>query len=88
MTNKSIPSRQQILDEITAARDQARLSLHLLSMDARTAWNDVERRLLELQGLLEKEGGQLSESVVSSAGQLTRSAREILTRPAASRTHR
>jgi CBS domain-containing protein len=54
--------------------------LHLLSLDARTAWNDIEARLLQLQTSLEKDGEELSETIVSRVRELTRSARDFIER--------
>jgi CBS domain-containing protein len=80
MFHDVVPSHEELLGEINAARDHARLELHRLSLDAKSAWNDIEGRLLQLQSSLERDGGELSETVVSRVRELTRSARDFIER--------
>lgn len=80
MLEESIPSHQTMLDEIASARSQGRLELPQLPMRARAAWKRLEGRLAALEGALQEDGGTLTETVVASVRELTRSAQDILQR--------
>ena len=42
-------STAELIDLLKAARDSARLQLHLLSMEARERWRDLEGELVRMQ---------------------------------------
>jgi CBS domain-containing protein len=48
---------QQVLTDVTAARDEVRVRLHLLSMDAQDQWRELENAFENLEHKL-KQGGE------------------------------
>lgn len=79
-----------MLDEIASARARAKVELPQLSRHARAAWRNLEGRLVSIEGTLQEEGGTLTENVVASIRELTRSAHDILRHeetPLATLTH-
>ena len=46
-------------DELTAARDHARLKIHLLSRDARDTWNELETRIESLEHTFKEQRGKM-----------------------------
>jgi CBS domain-containing protein len=58
--SNSSHTKQTILDDLTAIRDQARLRIHLLSLDARDRWAEFETRIDGLERTLKDGNGKLS----------------------------
>jgi CBS domain-containing protein len=65
-----LPTSQQLLTDLSSITERARLQVHLLSMDARKRWNEVEPKLLELEGRLEREGDHATDFLVATAREL------------------
>ena len=63
---------------LSAARDQMRLSLHLLSLDARQKWHEFEGKILSLEHKIGQEAESLSESTASAAIDLSGSVKEFV----------
>jgi len=66
------------LETLTAARDQMRLSLHLLSLDARQKWDDWEAKILNLESQIGQEAESLSEATASAAIDLSGSVKAFV----------
>lgn len=63
---------------LTTARDQARLSLHLLSMDARQKWDQLEGKILGLESKIGLEAESISEATASAAIELSASVKQFV----------
>jgi BMFP domain-containing protein YqiC len=66
------------LDVLTAARDQMRVSLHLLSLDARQKWDELEGKILSLENKLGQEAESISEATALAAKELSGSVKEFV----------
>ncbi len=66
------------LEALTAAREQMRLSLHLLNLDARQKWDEFEAKILNLEGKIGPEAESLSEATASAAIDLSGSVKEFV----------
>jgi len=79
MTDDAKPSpTRQLLDSLKAVRDSARLELHLLSVEARQRWQELESKLFDLEAKLEHGGDRIAESLSGSAREVTHAVRELL----------
>ena len=68
----------QPLAFFSSARQQMRLSLHLLSMDARQKWDELEAKILSLENKVGQEAENLSEATANAAIDLTGSVKEFV----------
>jgi hypothetical protein len=59
------------IDQLTAARDQVRLSLHLLSLDTRQKWDELEGKILSLENKLGQEAEAVSDATANAAVNLS-----------------
>jgi hypothetical protein len=66
------------LELLTAARDQVRVSLHLLSMDTRQKWTELEGKILSLENKLGQEAESISEATANAAIDLSGSVKEFV----------
>lgn len=66
------------LDMLTTARDQVRVSLHLLSLDARQKWDELEGKILSLENKLGQEAESMSEATALAAKELSGSVKEFV----------
>jgi hypothetical protein len=66
------------LDVLTTARDQARLSLHLLSLDARQKWDEFEGKILSLESKIGLEAEGLSDATANAAIELSESVKHFV----------
>ena len=73
-----IPDLSHPLEILTTARDQVRLSLHLLSMDTRQKWNELEGKILSLENKIGQEAESVSEATASAAIDLSGSVKEFV----------
>lgn len=60
-------TKTEILKDLTTLRDEARLQLHLLSMDARQRWDTLEQELTQLEQKLVNDAEHVSETALTSA---------------------
>ena len=74
----SVFDLSQPIQTLNSAREQIRLSLHLLSMDARQKWDQLEAQILHLEGKLGQEAESLSEATASAAIDLSGSVKEFV----------
>ncbi len=66
------------LDTLAAARDQVRLNLHLLSLDTRQKWDELEGKILNLESKIGQEAEALSEATANAAIDLSGSVKEFV----------
>jgi hypothetical protein len=66
------------LDLLTATRDQVRLSLHLLSLDTRQKWDELEGKILSLENKLGQEAETVSDATASAAIDLSGSVKAFV----------
>jgi len=77
MTNEANKALKEAVEELNAAREAVRLKLHLLSLDAKEAWNEVETRLQETESALGGQSERAAEVAASAASDLARSIRKF-----------
>jgi len=75
-------SGRRVLEQLLAARDEAKVQLHLLGMDARRAFAELEPQITALEQRAEQEGEQAMESLKSASQELTRTIHELMGRAA------
>jgi DNA repair ATPase RecN len=66
------------MQTLTAAREQLRLSLHLLNLDARQKWDELEAKILTLESKIGQEAESLSEATANAAIDLSGSVKEFV----------
>jgi len=66
------------LEFLSSAREQMRLSLHLLNLDARQKWDELEGQILSLEYKIGQEAESISEATASTAIDLTGSVKEFV----------
>lgn len=66
------------LTTLTSAREQMRLSLHLLSLEARQKWQDLEEKILTIEHKLGQEAESLSEATANAAIDLSGSVKQFV----------
>ena len=64
--------KHQILEQLTALRDEGRVQLHLLSLDARRSWNELEKQIDKLELEAERGGARAADLLKQGAYELTR----------------
>ncbi len=77
MKNTSFDLSQPIAT-LNSAREQVKLSLHLLSLDARQKWDELEAKVLNLENRLGQEAESLSEATASAAIDLSGSVKAFV----------
>jgi CBS domain-containing protein len=70
--------KKAILTEVTAVRDEARVRMHLLSMEARERWYELEAQLDNIEHRLHASSDKVSDALLQSARDLTRSVLRLL----------
>jgi hypothetical protein len=66
------------LESFSAAREQMRLNLHLLNLDARQKWAELEGKILSIENRIGQEAESLSEATASAAIELTGSVKDFV----------
>jgi hypothetical protein len=66
------------IETFTAAREQMRLDLHLLNLDARQKWQELEAKILNLESRIGQEAESLSEATASAAIDLSGSVKAFV----------
>jgi CBS domain-containing protein len=72
-------AKRQILEQLTALRDEAKLQLHLLSLDARKRWSELDGEIDALEARADREGEKATEALRETAHALTRTVSEFVT---------
>lgn len=71
-------SAEEMIQALRTARDAARVQAHLLSLDAKQRWQEVESSLLSLQFKLEQGGERAAASAAGKVHDLTQAVGQIL----------
>lgn len=66
-------AKQQTLQELGKLRDEAKVRLHLLSLEARQRWDEMEAAVLSLEQRASQDGGRAAELLSENVRTLTRS---------------
>jgi hypothetical protein len=66
------------IDTFNSAREQIRLSLHLLNLDARQKWDELEAKILNLESKIGQEAESLSEATANAAIDLSGSVKHFV----------
>lgn len=69
---------QKALAELESTRDRIRVQLHLLSMEAKDRWKDIEQRLEVLEQQAGEEASKASEATLNKAQDLSNKLRAFL----------
>jgi CBS domain-containing protein len=77
-TKEAFRSHKQILAELAAARDEVRVQLHLLSLEARERWQELEKTLDAVEQKLNQSSEQAAAGVVAKVHEATQTARDFL----------
>lgn len=65
------------VEQVLGLREQARLQLHLLSLDARKRWHDVEQEIATLEERANRDGEKAAEALKETAQTLSRTLNEL-----------
>ncbi len=79
---ESFQSSKEALDELTRARDEARIQIHLLSMEAADRFRELEANLDTLERKVEEGGEKAAEAVSGRVREVTQNVRDFLKRHA------
>jgi hypothetical protein len=74
----SSPATSSLLDTLSGAREQVRLSLHLLGADARQKWDELESRILALEGEVGTRAEAVAEKAADKALELSDSVKQFV----------
>ena len=66
-------AKNHALSQLATMRDEAKVRLHLLSLDARKTWDELETALLSLEQRANQEGEKASEALNENVNKLSRS---------------
>lgn len=70
--------KQQALEQLTLLRDEAKLQLHLLSLDAKQRWHELEREFAALEQQAQRDGVQAAEALKDGAQKLAHGLRALI----------
>jgi hypothetical protein len=62
--------KQELIAALQTARDTIRVQAHLLSLDAKERWDELEARLSSCEAKLEREGERVAEGIASTVEKL------------------
>jgi len=71
--------KNQALSQLASMRDEAKLRLHLLSLDARKRWDELEAAFTALEQRANQEGEKASEMLNENVNKLSRSFADFIT---------
>ena len=75
MSKTSTESFKDAIENLTKARDEVRLSLHLLSMEGKKQWDELERKV---EKRVTEEADKATEATASKAQELARAVRKFV----------
>jgi hypothetical protein len=75
MSKTSTESFRDAIEDLTKARDEVRLSLHLLSMEGKEQWNELERKVAQR---VAEQTDKVTEATASKAQELAHAVREFV----------
>ena len=71
---------REISESLRMLRDEARVQLHLASLDARVKWQELEKKLAAFETELDRSGGKLSDSLAATERELVAKMKEFRAR--------
>lgn len=71
-------SRTALLESIASTKELARFEFHLLSMDARQRWGEMEAKLIQFEQRLAREGEGVTDEVSQGVRNLNHAVRDFL----------
>jgi len=71
-------AKRAAVGQLGALRDQAKLQLHLLSLDARARWNHLEREITALEEQAYRDGEKAAEALQETSQRLTGSLNDLM----------
>jgi len=71
-------SAKDLIEALSTARSRARVQMHLLSLDARDSWHELESKIETMQSQLEHDSDRLSGSAAKKVRELTQAVKELL----------
>ena len=71
--------RHRALEHLLALRDEAKLQLHLFTLDARKSWGELERNVEALEERANTEGEKAVDSLRSASRELSHAVRDLMT---------
>jgi CBS domain-containing protein len=77
-TDSETKASRELIDRLKAVRDTARLHAHLLSLDARTRFRDLEASVDELEAQLARNSGKIAEIIPQKARQVAQAIADLL----------
>lgn len=72
-------AERRALEQLLALRDEAKLQVHLLGMDARRVFAELESQITTLQERVDREGDRALESLKTAVHELTRATNSFMT---------
>jgi hypothetical protein len=66
--------------ELEHARDEIALKIHLAGMDARTTWNELQKKMALLEERMNQEGAHLKDTTKALAKDIKESLHELKSR--------
>jgi CBS domain-containing protein len=72
-------AKKQILEQLSALRDEGKVQLHLLSLDAKQRWLELEKQVMKLETSLDHEGEKAGEVLQQAAHDLTQKLTDFMT---------
>ena len=66
------------IEYFSAAREQMRLNLHLLNLDARQKWSELESKILNIENKIGQEAESISEATANAAIDLSGSVKDFV----------
>jgi hypothetical protein len=70
-------SIQELLGALQTTRDRARVQLHLLSMDAKDRFHELEVKLVDLEEKLQSGGERVAHEASATVDELTHAVGEL-----------
>lgn len=71
-------AKHQALQQLTTLRDEARVQVHLLTLDARQRWNELEKQISALEQRANHEGEKAGETLREAAQCLTHTLNDLI----------
>jgi hypothetical protein len=75
MTQSNVRSA---LDSLITARDEVRVRLHLASLDAKELWDELEAKIVALQGRVGDQAEKITDDVADTTRELSDSVKKFV----------
>lgn len=74
------------LQELTQARDEVKVQVHLLSVEAKQRWNELESKMMTLESKLSVDGDKVADAAISGARELKNAVQQFLSQHGVARS--